>query len=139
MRRYERASTLLTSNQPVEDWGKLPGDAAAVIASFITGMCSSAEPKVSAPKRLSPRRRQPHGPGRQNQLAAQGIRSPLSCFPFGESRNQVWTEQERGIAGEQVWITLHLRVAELATDLKQIIVDVSGESVSFLQAASESR
>ena len=29
MRRYERASTLLTSNRPVEDWGKLLGDAAA--------------------------------------------------------------------------------------------------------------
>lgn len=32
MRRYERASTLLTSNRPVEDWGKLMGDAAAVTA-----------------------------------------------------------------------------------------------------------
>jgi len=32
MRRYERASTLLTSNRPVEDWGKLLGDAAAVTA-----------------------------------------------------------------------------------------------------------
>jgi len=32
MRRYERASTLLTSNRPVEDWGKLLGDAAAVSA-----------------------------------------------------------------------------------------------------------
>ncbi len=30
MRRYERASTLLTCNRPVEDWGKLLGDAAAV-------------------------------------------------------------------------------------------------------------
>jgi DNA replication protein DnaC len=30
MRRYERASTLVTSNRPVEDWGKLLGDAAAV-------------------------------------------------------------------------------------------------------------
>jgi len=30
MRRYERASTILTSNRPVEDWGKLLGDAAAV-------------------------------------------------------------------------------------------------------------
>lgn len=29
MRRYERASTLLTSNRPVEDWGKLLGDTAA--------------------------------------------------------------------------------------------------------------
>ena len=25
MRRYERASTLITSNRPVEDWGKLLG------------------------------------------------------------------------------------------------------------------
>ncbi len=32
MRRYERASTLLTSNRPVEDWGKLLADAAAVSA-----------------------------------------------------------------------------------------------------------
>ena len=32
MRRYERASTLLTSNRPVEDWGKLLGDMAAVAA-----------------------------------------------------------------------------------------------------------
>jgi len=28
MRRYERASTLLTSNRPVDDWGKLLGDTA---------------------------------------------------------------------------------------------------------------
>ena len=32
MRRYERFSTLLTSNRPVEDWGKLLGDMAAVSA-----------------------------------------------------------------------------------------------------------
>jgi len=32
MRRYERSSTLLTSNRPVEDWGKLLADAAAVSA-----------------------------------------------------------------------------------------------------------
>src|ERR1035438_8920211 len=32
MRRYERTSTLLTSNRPVEDWGKLLGDVAAVTA-----------------------------------------------------------------------------------------------------------
>jgi len=30
MRRYERASTILTSNRPVEDWGRLLGDVAAV-------------------------------------------------------------------------------------------------------------
>ena len=32
MRRYERSSTMLTSNRPVEDWGKLLGDTAAVTA-----------------------------------------------------------------------------------------------------------
>jgi DNA replication protein DnaC len=43
MRRYQRASTLLTSNRPVEDWGKLLGDIAAVAAMLdafcTTGMC----------------------------------------------------------------------------------------------------
>ena len=32
MRRYERASTIITSNRPIEDWGKLLGDTAAVTA-----------------------------------------------------------------------------------------------------------
>jgi DNA replication protein DnaC len=32
MRRYERASTVITSNRPVEDWGKMLGDAAAMTA-----------------------------------------------------------------------------------------------------------
>jgi DNA replication protein DnaC len=32
MRRYERAFTLLTSNRPVDDWGKLLGETAAVTA-----------------------------------------------------------------------------------------------------------
>jgi DNA replication protein DnaC len=32
MCRYERASTMITSNRPVEDWGRLLGDTAAVTA-----------------------------------------------------------------------------------------------------------
>jgi DNA replication protein DnaC len=32
MRRYERASTILTSNRPIDDWGKILGDNAAVTA-----------------------------------------------------------------------------------------------------------
>ena len=32
MRRYERRSTVITSNRPVDDWGKLLGDTAAVAA-----------------------------------------------------------------------------------------------------------
>ncbi len=48
MRRYERASTLLTSNRPVDDWGKLLGDTAAVTALpdrlLHHATCSSAGP-----------------------------------------------------------------------------------------------
>lgn len=32
MRRHERASTILTSNRPVDDWGKLLGDTPAITA-----------------------------------------------------------------------------------------------------------
>jgi DNA replication protein DnaC len=32
MRRYERTSTVVTSNRPIDDWGKLLGDTAAVTA-----------------------------------------------------------------------------------------------------------
>jgi DNA replication protein DnaC len=32
MRRYEKASTIMTSNRPVDDWGKQLGDNAAVTA-----------------------------------------------------------------------------------------------------------
>lgn len=28
-RRYERSSTIVTTNRPIEDWGKVLGDAAA--------------------------------------------------------------------------------------------------------------
>src|ERR1700758_1678406 len=34
MRRYQRASTMVTSNRPVDDWGKLLGDTAAVTAKL---------------------------------------------------------------------------------------------------------
>ena len=34
MRRYERGSTLLTSNRPLDDWGNLLDDAAAVTAKL---------------------------------------------------------------------------------------------------------
>ena len=55
MRRYERASTLLTSNRPVEDWGKLLGDVAARSAPCSTGCCitatcSSADLEAGAPR-----------------------------------------------------------------------------------------
>ena len=54
MRRYERASTMLTSNRPVEDWGKLLGDAAAVSAMLDRllhhGHVLSVAPEAGVPK-----------------------------------------------------------------------------------------
>ena len=44
MRRYERASTILTSNRPVDDWVKLLGDTAAV-----TGTTRPAAPSRPRP------------------------------------------------------------------------------------------
>jgi DNA replication protein DnaC len=63
--RYERASTLLTSNRPVEDWGKLLGDVAAVGSMLdrccIMVTCSSAALRAGA------RRRCPRVEPRQNR------------------------------------------------------------------------
>src|SRR5215470_16943629 len=56
MRRYERASTLLTSNRPVEDWGKLLGDVAAVGARKPV-----RPPGEIAPEGFRPRRRKKGG------------------------------------------------------------------------------
>ena len=57
MRRYERASTLLTSNRPVEDWGNCsamsPRSPPCSIACCITAMCSSAARAAGAPRQSS--------------------------------------------------------------------------------------
>ncbi len=50
MRRYERASTLLTSNRPVEDWGKLLGDSAAVTAMLDRLAASRPRPQMRTAK-----------------------------------------------------------------------------------------
>jgi DNA replication protein DnaC len=54
MRRYERASSMLTSNRPVDDWGKLlatqPRSPPCSIGSCITRTCSRADRKAGAPK-----------------------------------------------------------------------------------------
>lgn len=49
MRRYERTSTLLTSNRPVEDWGKLLGDTAAV-AAMLDRMLHHAQVLTCGPR-----------------------------------------------------------------------------------------
>jgi DNA replication protein DnaC len=52
MRRYERASTLLTSNRPVDDWGKLLGDTAAVTA-LLDRLLHHAHVLKSGPRQLA--------------------------------------------------------------------------------------
>ena len=73
MRRYERASTLFTSNRPVDDWGKLLGDAAAVTAMLDRLLhhahvlkCGprSWRTKVQTDLRRTRRRGRCHRPGR---------------------------------------------------------------------------
>ncbi|HWC03321.1 MAG TPA: ATP-binding protein [Methylomirabilota bacterium] len=49
MRRDERASTLITSNRPVEDWGKLLGDTAAV-AAFLDRLLHHAHVLTCGPR-----------------------------------------------------------------------------------------
>ena len=49
MRRYERASTIITSNRPVDDWGKLLGDMAAV-AALLDRLLHHAHLLKSGPK-----------------------------------------------------------------------------------------
>jgi DNA replication protein DnaC len=46
MRRYERVSTLLTSHRPVDDWGKLLGDTAAVNGTARSAAASRARTKM---------------------------------------------------------------------------------------------
>jgi hypothetical protein len=68
MRRYERASTLLTSNRPVEDWRKLLGDAAAVSAmldrpcitvTFLSAVLAVGEPEWTCLNRRQQGRTKP--------------------------------------------------------------------------------
>ncbi len=50
MRRHERASTLMTSNRPVEDWGKLLGDTPAVAAMLDRLLAARSCTQVRATK-----------------------------------------------------------------------------------------
>jgi len=59
MRRYERTSTIVTSNRPVEDWGKVLGDTAAV-AALLDRLLHHGHVLKCGPKKL------PHPPRRQS-------------------------------------------------------------------------
>jgi DNA replication protein DnaC len=64
MRRYERASTLLTSNRPVEDWGKLLGDTAAVTA-MLDRLLHHAHVLKCGPKSWRTKQAAEHARGRE--------------------------------------------------------------------------
>jgi DNA replication protein DnaC len=85
MRRYERASTLLTSNRPVEDWGKLLGDVwhlsvPCSIACSTTDTCSSVVRAAGAPKPSPPRQKRNSN---FQPAAARSLISPFSVSPSG--------------------------------------------------------
>jgi DNA replication protein DnaC len=76
MRRYERASTVLTSNRPVEDWGKLLGDNAAVSAMLDRLLHSCIKPTSSS---AGPAATEPTAPACQTpQLTSRDLSSPAS-------------------------------------------------------------
>jgi DNA replication protein DnaC len=73
MRRYELKSTMMTSNRPVQDWGKLIGDvpaAAAILDRFlhhaelieITGKSYRDPNRGKKPPKTDPKKRR----GREN-------------------------------------------------------------------------
>jgi DNA replication protein DnaC len=74
MRRYENRSTIMTSNRPIEDWGKLLGDvpaASAILDRFLhhahtiamTGRSYRLKDQ-SQPKQEKPGKRTPDEPSR---------------------------------------------------------------------------
>ena len=78
MRRYERASTLLTSNRPVDDWGKLLGDTAAVTALAR----SLAPPRARAQMRtteLADQSADRFAHGRGNEVELTGLGRAGNC------------------------------------------------------------
>ena len=50
MRRYEKASTLITSNRPAEDWGKLLGGDTAAVAALLDRLLHHAHVLTCGPR-----------------------------------------------------------------------------------------
>jgi DNA replication protein DnaC len=84
MRRYERASTLLTSNRPVDDWGKLLGDTAAVTA-LLDRLLHHAHVLKCGPR--SWRRSMPTCARRRRRTRTHQSRSPAENAGFALSIN----------------------------------------------------
>ncbi len=87
MRRYERTSTLLTSNRPVEDWGKLLGDTAAV-SSMLDRLLHHGHVLKCGPAELADQSdSREHHMSRQFACGSKEVKFPPFPFPPpGESR-----------------------------------------------------
>jgi DNA replication protein DnaC len=90
MRRYETRSTIMTSNRPLEDWGKLVGDvpsATAILDRFLhhaelitiagrsyrlRNRADNGEPSSEAPTAKSARKRPPSN----KSSSAEGVPAP---------------------------------------------------------------
>ena len=85
MRRYERASTMLTSNRPVDDWGKLLGDTAAITALLDPAPppCPCAQVRAAELAHQSPHRLARAG-GRTVQLSRLGRPRKWPVLPVDE-------------------------------------------------------
>jgi len=71
MRRYERASTIITSNRPLEDWPKLFGDTPAV-AAFLESAHASQSSHRDPRQELPTPRIEPCGPQAQRFRGSRG-------------------------------------------------------------------
>jgi len=80
MRRYENKSILLTSNRPLEDWGKLLHDVPVAISTTATSFPSSAKandgpaPKPSPPSSSTTMSPKPTGRADDHQPGRSGLR-----------------------------------------------------------------
>ena len=109
MRRYEKASTLITSNRPVEDWGKLLGDTAAVAAR-------SAAPPCPRPD-LRPQKLAHPAAGRLAPVMSRETVKPRATFGSGATLamgGAIWVSPQ--IAGESDHRGLHHRLGHRVGD-----------------------
>ena len=98
MRRYERASTLLTSNRPVEDWVSCSATARpsplCLTVCCITAMCSSAVHAAGAPKPAAWEKRSDNAKAKPKTIKMPGKERPAASqtrfqtpFPEPHHRN----------------------------------------------------
>ncbi len=88
MRRYENRSTLMTSNRPVEEWGKLVGDVPAA-----SGDAPAAVPRGRpAPPRRKPRARKERA---SRWLTPRPVRAGRGRSSRSRGRTRRWCGRRR--------------------------------------------